>query len=83
MTEAAGVTHAFGVLGGSVLAIVQEMSKGSATRFIPVRHEQVAASAADGFGRISGRPAMAFGVVTAGATNLLVGVAIAKRDANQ
>ena len=80
LMAAAGITHSFGIMVETLVPIVQEFHKRLGGRFIAVRHEQVGASAADAFARVSGRPAVCFGSVTAGATNLLTGVAIAYRD---
>jgi acetolactate synthase-1/2/3 large subunit len=79
MLEAAGVEQFFGVTGGANLDVVQALGP-TRLRYTLVRHEQVAATMADGYARVSGRPAVAMGQVTGGALNLLNGVAIAHRD---
>lgn len=77
--ETAGIQHLFGVAGSSNLDILQTIGA-TRLRYVSVRHEQVAASMADGYARVGGRPGVAMGQVTGGATNLLTGVAIAYRD---
>ena len=58
LMAAAGITHSFGIMVETLVPIVQEFHKRLGGRFIAVRHEQVGASAADAFARVSGRPAV-------------------------
>src|SRR6516164_11322976 len=53
--ERLGVEVIFGLCGHTVIAFLDALSK-SRIRFISSRHEQVAAHAADGYARASGRP---------------------------
>ena len=75
-----GITHMAGVIGSSVIDIIEATAAQSALRYVGVRHEQAASSMADGFARVSGRPMACIGHAGPGACNLLVGVASAYRD---
>lgn len=78
--EAAGVTNAFAVVGSTIAPIVQRMDATSTFRYINTRHEQVAASMADAYGRVTRRPAVTMGHASPGASNLIIGVVTAFRD---
>ena len=45
-----------------------------------MRHEQGAAHAADGYGRVTGKPGVAWATSGPGATNLVTGIATAQMD---
>src|SRR5579871_3281051 len=53
--EKLGVEVIFGLCGHTVIAFLDALGK-SRIRFITTRHEQVAAHAADGYARASGKP---------------------------
>jgi acetolactate synthase-1/2/3 large subunit len=53
--ERLGVEVIFGLCGHTVIALLDALGK-SKIRFISTRHEQVAAHAADGYARASGKP---------------------------
>lgn len=78
--EEAGVEWVFGHPGGASLPLYDALYDAPAIRHVLCRHEQVAAHAATGYARASGR----FGVCTAtsgpGATNLVTGLADAWMD---
>jgi thiamine pyrophosphate-dependent acetolactate synthase large subunit-like protein/CDGSH-type Zn-finger protein len=78
-----GVTHVFGMVGGTILGVADAIrrygEKGQIT-FIGVRHEGAAAFAASGFAKLSGRPAACLSIAGPGATNLLTGLWDAKAD---
>ena len=54
--ERLGVEVIFGLCGHTVIAFLDALGK-SRIRFVSTRHEQVAAHAADGYARASGKPA--------------------------
>jgi 5-guanidino-2-oxopentanoate decarboxylase len=79
LLAANGIDTVFGIPGVHNL----ELYRGIATtglRHVLVRHEQNAGFAADGFARISGRPAAAFVISGPGLTNILTAAAQAKTD---
>src|SRR5262245_27927291 len=78
--EAAGVEYGFSVVGSTVAAICDTIDSSSKMRYIGVRHEQVGASMADGYARVTRRPAVALGHAAPGAANLIIGVITAYRD---
>lgn len=77
--EAEGVKTIFGILGGSVLDVYDEFLN-SEIRHILVRHEQVAAHAAEGYARASGTVGVCLATSGPGATNLTTGIADAFLD---
>jgi acetolactate synthase-1/2/3 large subunit len=77
--EQIGVDVIFGLCGHTVIAFLDALSK-SRIRFISSRHEQVAAHAADGYARASGRPGVLLTHLGPGLTNAATGVANAALD---
>jgi acetolactate synthase-1/2/3 large subunit len=77
--EREGVETMFGVTGGAVLPICDELFS-SDLRFVMARHEQGAAHMADGFARASGRVGVCMATSGPGATNLVTGIATANID---
>ena len=77
--ERRGVRHVFGLCGHTNIAVLSAMS-GSGVRFVNVRHEQVAAHAADGYARVTGRAAVVLTHLGPGLTNAATGVANAALD---
>lgn len=73
--EEAGVTHVFGLLGSSTMEVYDALYEHPTIRYIGVRDERSGTHMADGFGRISGRPAVILaGQAGAGSANLLTGL---------
>ena len=72
-----GVSHIFGIVGSAFLDILDAMYGRKDIDFVGVRHEQGAALMADGFARISGRPAVCLVTNGPGVLNLAYGVASA------
>ena len=72
-----GVSHIFGIVGSAFLDILDAMYGQKDIEFVGVRHEQGAALMADGFARISGRPAVCLVTNGPGVLNLTYGVASA------
>jgi thiamine pyrophosphate-dependent acetolactate synthase large subunit-like protein len=75
-----GVDTMFFVMGGPMLETEATCIK-LGIRAIDTRHEQAAALAAHGWGRVTRRPGVAMGCSGPGATNLVTGVANAFTDA--
>ncbi|HTZ72976.1 MAG TPA: thiamine pyrophosphate-binding protein [Candidatus Aquilonibacter sp.] len=77
--ERVGVDVVFGLCGHTVIALLDALGK-SRVRFISTRHEQVAAHAADGYARASGKPGVLLTHLGPGLTNATTGVANAALD---
>src|SRR3954467_12298158 len=77
--ERLGVEVIFGLCGHTVIAFLDALGK-SRIRFISTRHEQVAAHAADGYARASGKPGVLLTHLGPGLTNACTGVANAALD---
>jgi len=80
--EKQGVTHVFGILGGAILPVYDELCRHPKIRHILARHEQGAAHAAAGYARASGKPGVCFATSGPGATNLVTGIANAYMDSS-
>ena len=77
--ERAGVECTFGLVGSTILSILDEM-KDSGITYISTRHEQVAASAAAAYAMASRRPTVSTSHVGPGAANQIIGITAAYRD---
>jgi acetolactate synthase I/II/III large subunit len=77
--ERLGVEVIFGLCGHTNIAFLDAIGK-SRIRFITTRHEQVAAHAADGYARASGRVGVVLTHLGPGLTNATTGVANAALD---
>ena len=77
--ERLGVEVVFGLCGHTVIAFLDALGK-SRVRFVTARHEQVAAHAADGYARASGKPGVLLTHLGPGLTNAATGVANAALD---
>jgi acetolactate synthase I/II/III large subunit len=77
--ERLGVEVVFGLCGHTVIALLDALGK-SRIRFVSTRHEQVAAHAADGYARASGKPGVLLTHLGPGLTNACTGVANAALD---
>ena len=77
--ERLGVEAVFGLCGHTNIALLDALGR-SRIRFISARHEQVAAHAADGYARASGKPGVLLTHVGPGLTNAATGVANAALD---
>jgi acetolactate synthase-1/2/3 large subunit len=77
--EQLGVEVIFGLCGHTVIAFLDALGK-SRIRYISTRHEQVAAHAADGYARASGKPGVLLTHLGPGLTNAATGVANAALD---
>jgi acetolactate synthase-1/2/3 large subunit len=77
--ERRGVRHVFGLCGHTNIALLSAMA-GSKLHFVNVRHEQVAAHAADGYARVCGKASVLLTHLGPGLTNAATGVANAALD---
>ncbi len=77
--EERGVEHIFGLCGHSNIALLNALTH-SSIRFVNVRHEQIAAHAADGYARVRRRASVVLSHVGPGLTNAATGVANAALD---
>jgi 5-guanidino-2-oxopentanoate decarboxylase len=79
LLAANGIDTVFGIPGVHNLELYRGLAA-CGMRHILVRHEQGAGFAADGYARLSGRPAAAFTISGPGLTNILTAVAQAYSD---
>ncbi|SNT30317.1 thiamine pyrophosphate-binding protein [Tropicimonas sediminicola] len=77
--ERRGVEHIFGLCGHTNIAVLSSLAN-SKIRFINVRHEQIAAHAADGYARVTGKASVLLSHLSPGLTNAATGVANAALD---
>jgi acetolactate synthase-1/2/3 large subunit len=77
--EQLGVEVVFGLCGHTVIAMLDALGK-SRIRFVTTRHEQIAAHAADGYARATGKPGVLLTHLGPGLTNATTGVANAALD---
>jgi acetolactate synthase-1/2/3 large subunit len=78
--ERRGVRHVFGLTGHTVITMLDAL-KESSIKFISVRHEQIAAHAADGYARVTRKAGVVLCHLGPGLTNAVTGVANAALDA--
>ena len=77
--EELGVEVIFGLCGHTIVQMLDALSR-SRIRYITTRHEQLAAHAADGFSRASGKPGVVLLHIGPGMTNAVTGIANAALD---
>ena len=77
--ERLGVEVVFGLCGHTVIGMLDALGK-SRIRFVSTRHEQIAAHAADGYARATGKPGVMLSHLGPGLTNAATGVANAALD---
>src|SRR5262245_48210873 len=77
--EGRGVEYIFGLCGHTNIAVLAELEN-SAIRFVNTRHEQIAAHAADGYTRATGKTGVVLSHLGPGLTNAATGVATAALD---
>lgn len=78
--ERLGVEVIFGLTGHTVIGFLDAIGHSQKIRYISTRHEQVAAHAADGYARASGKPGVLMTHLGPGLTNAATGVANAALD---
>ncbi len=79
--ENEGVGVVFGIPGGAVLPLYDELFDSDIVQIL-TRHEQAAAHAADGFARATGRVGVCIATSGPGATNLVTGISNAYMDSS-
>jgi acetolactate synthase-1/2/3 large subunit len=77
--ERLGVEVVFGLTGHTVIGMLDALGR-SRIRYVSTRHEQVAAHAADGYARATGKPGILLTHLGPGLTNAATGVANAALD---
>jgi len=77
--ENRGIKHIFGLCGHTNIAFLSALEN-SRIRFIHAMHEQVAAHAADGYARVTGKASVMLSHLGPGLTNAATGVANAALD---
>ncbi|MBR1212113.1 thiamine pyrophosphate-binding protein [Bradyrhizobium sp. JYMT SZCCT0180] len=75
-----GADTVFGVPGESFLAALDGMYQNQRVHFVNSRHEGGAAMMADAYGKLTGKPGIAFATRGPGATNASAGVHVAFQD---
>ncbi len=78
--EARDVAHVFGLSGHTHIALLAALEKSEQISFVNVRHEQIAAHAADGYARVTRQTAVVLTHLGPGLTNATTGVANAALD---
>lgn len=79
--ERRGVEYIFGLTGHTVIAFLDALEKSEKIKYISNRHEQIAATAADGYARVTKKAAVVMTHLGPGLTNAVTGVANASLDA--
>jgi acetolactate synthase-1/2/3 large subunit len=77
--EKRGTRYVFGLCGHTNIAVLSAMAE-SSIDFVNVRHEQIAAHAADGYARVTGKASVLLTHLSPGLTNASTGVANAALD---
>ena len=72
--ESQGVKCVFELSGGMIAHLLDSLHRRGTIKVVSMRHEQAAAFAADGVGRMTGIPGVALATSGPGATNLLTGI---------
>jgi len=78
-----GVKYVFGVPGGQLLPFldaIKRIGEKHGMKFVNCRHEQAAASMADAYARVTGKPGVCVGTIGPGAADLVAGVYPAYTD---
>ncbi|MDE2004583.1 MAG: thiamine pyrophosphate-binding protein, partial [Betaproteobacteria bacterium] len=80
---AQGATHAFGVPGESYLAVLDALHDAAGRlRFVVCRQEGGASYMAEAYGKLTGRPGIAFVTRGPGASNAAIGIHTAAQDSS-
>lgn len=78
--ERRGVEYIFGLCGHTVIGFLDALEKSKKLKYINVRHEQIAATAADGYARVKKKAGVVLCHLGPGLTNATTGVANAAFD---
>ncbi len=79
--ENRGISHIFGLCGHTIIAMLDALSRSKKITFVNTRHEQIAATAADGYARVTHKASVVLCHLGPGLTNAATGVANASLDA--
>lgn len=80
--EKKGVTTVYMVSGSSAMWLTDALCRNEKLKAVCCQHEQAAAMAADGYGRVTNTPGAALVTIGPGATNAITGVAGAYLDSS-
>ena len=80
--ESQDIDHAYVIVGGAALWICKALSQSKKLKYTFTNHEQPAVMGADGYGRISGKPGVAFVTNGPALTNTVTGMAQAYVDSS-
>jgi thiamine pyrophosphate-dependent acetolactate synthase large subunit-like protein len=80
--KAEGVEYVFGVIGSSILDLLDVIHRTPEIRYVRAQHEQGAAFMADGYARITGKPGVCTATCGPGVTNMVTGIAGAYHDSS-
>ncbi len=69
-----GIHVVFEMAGGMITHMLDSIANYEDIKIVSMHHEQAASFAADAYGRVTGRPGIAFATSGPGATNLLTGI---------
>ncbi|MDR1874513.1 MAG: thiamine pyrophosphate-binding protein [Synergistaceae bacterium] len=78
--ERRGVEHVFGLTGHTVIAMLVALGQSEKIKYVSVRHEAIAAFAADGYARVRKKAGVVITHLGPGFTNATTGVANAAFD---
>lgn len=73
--KAQGISHVFELSGGMITHLLDSIAEVQGIEIVTMHHEQGAAFAADGMGRVMNKPGVALATSGPGATNLITGIA--------
>lgn len=68
------VTHVFELIGGMIAFLLDSLHQQTQIKIVSMHHEQGSGFAAEGYGRMTGRPGVAMATSGPGATNLLTAI---------
>src|SRR5687768_16958785 len=77
-----GITHVFELTGGMIAHVLDAIHLRGDIQLVSVHHEQVAAFAADAYGRLTGLPGIAMSTGGPGTTNFMTGIGSAYFDSS-
>lgn len=75
-----GIRHAFAIIGGASLHLIDSIARTQGIEYICPQHEQAGAMAADAYSRATGNLGVAIATSGPGATNLITGIACSYFD---
>jgi len=82
LAKNAGLSHLFTYAGGTNAMLLNSAARHPGIKVVPMRHEENAALAADGFSRIKRGHGFALSMSGPGATNMITGIAQAYYDSS-